>query len=201
MKKYLFIVIILILLGPRLAFGAFLVNGDGTVTDTSTRLMWELATVGPMDTMAAWYYCHGLPLAGYNDWFVPNREQLVTLMDDMHTYSAIYWSSECLFPRLPDVCFFSDQYWAFDFANGVWDLYWGNNLHYVRACRYARFEDLEIAAKSDIIKNLLDKFSAFFVFNTLITCGTNVIPTNTPLEYPKKSISISSPKSLNTELL
>lgn len=61
--------------------------------------------------------------------------------------------------------------------------------------------NLKIDAKVILLKIYGTNVPPFFVFNTLITCGTNVIPTNTPLEYPKKSISISSPKSLNNELL
>lgn len=60
------------------------INGDGTVTDTSTGLMWQQGTAGPMSWEAAISYCGGLSLAGHDDWRLPNRNELQSLVDYTH---------------------------------------------------------------------------------------------------------------------
>ncbi len=62
----------------------FVDNGDGIVTDTFNGLMWQQATGGFMDWEDALYYCEGLSLAGHDDWRLPNRNELQSLVD----YSA-----------------------------------------------------------------------------------------------------------------
>ena len=47
-------------------------NGDGTVTDTATGLMWtKNANHGPMTYAAAVAYCDNLVTNGYSDWRLP----------------------------------------------------------------------------------------------------------------------------------
>ncbi len=60
----------------------YMVNGDGTVTDRFTGLMWQQATSqNEMDWEAALTYCEELSLAGYDDWRLPNRNELQSLVD------------------------------------------------------------------------------------------------------------------------
>lgn len=66
-------------------------NGDGTVTDNVTGLVWTQGTDtsgdGEMDASdklsseAAADYCESLSLAGYDDWQLPSIKQLYSLMD------------------------------------------------------------------------------------------------------------------------
>ncbi len=58
-------------------------NGDGTVTDVSTGLMWEKdsADAGQMAWQAAIARCETLPLAGKDDWRLPDVNELVSLAD------------------------------------------------------------------------------------------------------------------------
>jgi hypothetical protein len=57
-------------------------NGDGTVTDTSTGLMWQQATApGTYTWQQALAYCENLILADYDDWRLPNRNELQSLVD------------------------------------------------------------------------------------------------------------------------
>ena len=58
-------------------------NGDGTVTDNNTGLMWtKSANFGdPRNWDAAGGYCEGLPLAGVNDWRLPALSELKSLVD------------------------------------------------------------------------------------------------------------------------
>ena len=57
-------------------------NGDGTITDAATGLMWQKNDSG--DTYnweEALAYCDSLELAGYSDWKLPNSKQLQSLVD------------------------------------------------------------------------------------------------------------------------
>ena len=51
-------------------------NGDGTVTDNGTGLMWQKATAGPMNWNDARSYASGLSLGGHSGWGLPNRDEL-----------------------------------------------------------------------------------------------------------------------------
>ena len=119
-------------------------NGDGTVTDTTTWLMWSKENVGSKGKWeSADKACSALRLAGYEDWRMPTRWELLTLSDDTRHSPAI------------DVSFFpetkSDWYWsstpcAWDpscawivhFSSGCADCYRRSDSAFVRAVRSAR---------------------------------------------------------------
>ncbi|NIP99572.1 MAG: DUF1566 domain-containing protein, partial [Nitrospinaceae bacterium] len=71
----------------------FIDNQDGTVTDVQTGLMWTREDTWL--TEAQWVswdealrYTHDLSyrkFAGYNDWRLPEQEELLTLVDNEHT--------------------------------------------------------------------------------------------------------------------
>ena len=83
----------------------FVINGDGTVTDTSTGLIWQQETTDNMTWEDALTYCENLSLAGHDEWRLPNRNEMQTLLDYVSVYpaidttifpdtiSSIYWSS------------------------------------------------------------------------------------------------------------
>ena len=53
---------------------AYIDNGNGTVTDIETKLMWQQTAVDEMTPYyATSYYCPGLSLAGYKDWRLPTH--------------------------------------------------------------------------------------------------------------------------------
>jgi hypothetical protein len=66
-------------------------NGDGTVTDNVTGLMWQQSPdtnedgqIGAPDKLSyaeAGVYCENLTLAGYDDWRLPDIKTLYSLMD------------------------------------------------------------------------------------------------------------------------
>ncbi len=57
-------------------------NGDGTVTDHATGLMWAKADSSkPMDWPAALAWCENLDLAGHDDWRLPNAKELQSIVD------------------------------------------------------------------------------------------------------------------------
>jgi len=88
-------------------FDNFIDNGDGTVTNTDTGLMWQ-KDIDPDSTynwQQALSYCDNLTLAGYSDWRLPNSSELQSVIDytrlkpaiDItyfpNTVSSYYWSS------------------------------------------------------------------------------------------------------------
>lgn len=56
-------------------------NGDGTITDTDTELMWTQVPSSAMNWTSAISYAEGLTTGGYNDWRLPNIKELQTLVD------------------------------------------------------------------------------------------------------------------------
>ena len=60
-------------------------NGDGTMTDNLTGLMWTKDASLPNVTMEYWNqaidYCDNLTLAGYSDWRLPNVNELESLVN------------------------------------------------------------------------------------------------------------------------
>jgi hypothetical protein len=98
----------------------FVDNGDGTVTDTCTGLMWqkdtadtngdqEISLADKVPWEEALQYCETLELAGHNDWRLPNLRALQSIVDHGRSRPAIdpvfsvvigqyYWSSSSYVP-------------------------------------------------------------------------------------------------------
>ena len=61
---------------------AFADNGDGTVTDSATGLMWAQAdSIIGMDWESALAYAESSELAGHTDWRLPNTKELQSIVD------------------------------------------------------------------------------------------------------------------------
>jgi len=138
-------------------------NGDGTVTDAITGLMWQKDTApGTYTWQEALAYAEGLMLAGYSNWRLPNRNELQTLVDysrynqtidpllASNTVSSVYWSSttKASSTNLAWIVYFS-------YGNVGADLVLHNKLNsfYVRAVRAGQsgaFDDLDHFVISDI---------------------------------------------------
>ena len=89
--------------------GRFVDNGDGTVTDNCTGLMWQKDTGNrgnPLHWCDALAYCEVLSLGGHDDWRLPNVRELQSIVDYGRTSPSInpvfgalsssYWSSTSL---------------------------------------------------------------------------------------------------------
>ena len=80
-------------------------NGDGTVTDNVTGLMWQQAVPA---TKYAWAdavaYCPTLTLAGHSDWRLPSIIELVSIVDLGQSKPSI---NSTYFPSTP-----SDFFWS-----------------------------------------------------------------------------------------
>lgn len=62
--------------------GSFVDNGDGTLTDTCTGLMWQKQRApGMYAWRQALQYCEDLTLAGHTDWRLPNLRELRSIVD------------------------------------------------------------------------------------------------------------------------
>ena len=91
--------------GQELSFGNLTDNGDGTVTDANTGLMWQQGEGGQKTWEDAISYSEGLSLAGYTDWRLPNIKELESITDDTlynptidtnffpGAHASPYWSS------------------------------------------------------------------------------------------------------------
>jgi hypothetical protein len=131
-------------------------NGDGTVTDSRTGLMWQKCNAGQNfetncienATTDSWSnalgYCNGLTLPpGVNsDWRLPNVKELESLTDDAiynpaidttfftHNCSSFYWSSTTGVGS-------SASAWYVSFYGGSVDDYSNSRLQCVRCVRAA----------------------------------------------------------------
>jgi len=60
----------------------FVDNGDGTISDLATGLMWQMADDGQTrDWEDALSYAESLDLAGYDDWRLPDVKELQSIVD------------------------------------------------------------------------------------------------------------------------
>ena len=121
-------------------------NGDGTVTDTSTGLMWQQDTArdgqgnyDPMTWEEALAYCESRTIGGHTDWRLPTIKELRSLVDHTkydpaidalhfpNTVASVYWSST---PFTYVTCLT----WIIDFYNGGTGS-GSETYYYVRAVR------------------------------------------------------------------
>jgi hypothetical protein len=91
---------------------AYADNGDGTVMDTVTGLMWQQAVPATTYTWAdAVAHCTTLTLAGHDDWRLPSRIELVSIGDDSQRTAE---TDSTAFPRTP-----SGYFWSSSRVTGV----------------------------------------------------------------------------------
>ena len=114
-------------------------NGDGTITDLKTGLMWEQRHSGSTYTWEeAVNAVAESRFAGYSDWRLPVMWELITIVDYSRSGPAIdpifkavadnYWSATTYAPN-PDVA------WQVNFNIGLVDFDDKNFTRYVRAVR------------------------------------------------------------------
>jgi pimeloyl-ACP methyl ester carboxylesterase len=140
---------------PQVGAANLVDNGNGTVTDNRTGLMWQQGEPGSMTWGNALSYCEGLSLGGYSDWRLPNIKELESLTDDTRYSPAIdtsffpnayayYWSSTTY-------AFYPDRAWYVFFKYGyvyVSDKYFAGN--YVRCVRGGQSGSLGLFDHFDI---------------------------------------------------
>jgi hypothetical protein len=148
------------LLATPLAQAALSANADGTVTDTTTGLVWDQCAYGLSGATCAsgtaFYGTWANALAqataanalnggvghkGFNDWRVPNKNELESIVKrDTHSPAI----DATVFPNTPTSGYFwtSTTYapypagaWIVDFDNGNTDAYYKTNDFFVRLVR------------------------------------------------------------------
>jgi len=67
----------------------FINNGDGTVTDTITGLMWQKKDGGEMTIENATIYCDTLTLGGYTDWRLPTAKEAFSINNLQYVNPAL----------------------------------------------------------------------------------------------------------------
>jgi len=80
MKHVLAIIVSMIMVLSTAANAEMIDNGDGTITDTVTEMVWESRS-GYLKYEDACDYCDNLVSGGNDDWRLPNIEELATLPD------------------------------------------------------------------------------------------------------------------------
>ncbi len=110
--------------------GRFVDNGNGTVTDNCTGLMWQQDTADvrdPISNTLVWCdaieYCDKLFFAGYDDWRLPNARELQSIVDYGRQEPAI----DPVFAALPQYYWSSTTYLQGN--NDAWGV--GFNVGYV----------------------------------------------------------------------
>ncbi len=67
---------------PNYGVNNFNDNGNGTITDQATGLMWQQSDSGAgLNWADALAYCENLNYAGYDDWRLPNAKELQSIVD------------------------------------------------------------------------------------------------------------------------
>ena len=133
------------------AHAGFVHNGNGTVTDSSTGLIWQQDTArdgeGNCDTMTwqeALAYCEALNLGGHTDWRLPTIKELGSLVDLSrylpsinttyfpNTVLSFYWSSTTIARGM-------DHAWGVQFDDGADLVDSKSDSGYVRAVHEGEF--------------------------------------------------------------
>jgi len=122
------------------SFDNLIINGDGTVTNENTGLMWQQTDAGPMTWDNTLSYSENLSLAGFTDWRLPTIEELRSIVDHSRYYPAVnstffpdtklsaYWSSSSR-AEAPNYA------WPVGFSFGDGYNYVKIDTHYARSVR------------------------------------------------------------------
>ena len=107
----------------------FVVNADGTVTDTGTGLMWKRAAEGKFTFDEAVERFVGKDeFAGFNDWRLPTIDELKTLL----------LGDREAFPDMPD------ELWSGSLYAGYSSLAWFVDFYYGLAGNDVRYDALGV---------------------------------------------------------
>jgi len=129
--------------------GNYTNNGDGTVSDSSTSLMWQREDD---DTKRSWdsstSYCSISTLANYTDWRLPTLEELESLIDpDYDPDDPVSAANPAIdytaFPNTNQSAYWSitpneendSRAWRVDFSGGVSSSYYKTSNNYARCVR------------------------------------------------------------------
>ena len=180
--------------GTPLPLSSFIDNGNSTVTDNTTGLMWEQKTDDgssrDKDIKRTWneslQYCEDLVLGGYSDWRLPTSREQERIVDTgksnpavdtqffPNTQNAIYWSgTSCAgchkFKALSIDYSDGEMYFGVKYRDGVY----GEN--YERCVRGGQCIDLDedtVCDNFDNCPNICNQSSLMLMVTSWVTCVT-----------------------------
>ena len=130
------------------ASAEFIDNGDGTIVDNNTGMVWQKAFAkGDHDTSNR--YCEQADTGGYYDWRIPTLSELQIIIDPTRNNPSIYPEFSCESDK-----FWSDTHssnsnslWVVNFSNGEASIGSGK---YVRCIRNGKFENNCATLENDL---------------------------------------------------
>ena len=108
--------------GPQLSYRD---NGNGTVSDLNTGLMWQ-ADDGYYKSKEAQDYCEGLNLGDYDDWRVPNISELFSIVKYGGAPPLI--DTDYFFGTNPSSSYWSNTFVKSNYPNSVWIVYFRDGI-------------------------------------------------------------------------
>ena len=104
----------------------FIDNGDGTVVDLATGLMWiKNPSEAGIGSSMSWYdainACENLNFAGWDDWRMPNINELMSIVDHSR-YDPAWDTMFFAYPPDPWTAFWSSTTVA-PWMDGAWGIY------------------------------------------------------------------------------
>jgi hypothetical protein len=122
----------------------FIDNKNGTVSDTTTGLMWQQgSSAQAMSWQQSLAYCEDMAFAGYTDWRLPNVHELQSIVDNTRYNPSI---NTGYFPSTVSTYYYTSttknnqtaKAWTVMFDYGFVDFYFGGNkdtAYYARCVR------------------------------------------------------------------
>lgn len=131
--------------GATLPASVYIDNLNGTVTDQTTRLVWEkTSSVSVMTWKDALAYCENQTTGGHDDWRMPNIQELNSLVDFTRIYPAP--SIDPIFP-VPSAPY--ESYWSNTtvlFSSDYYSLAWYITFDHGQA-QYGNLKTASIKAR------------------------------------------------------
>lgn len=125
----------------------FVNNGDGTITDTLTKLTWKQCSEGQSGgkcetgsaTTLTWAEARKTAadstFAGKKDWRLPTIKELATIVEYQCTMPAINMT---VFPAIPTMNYWSSSLYA-GYSEGAWNLNFNDGVHDNANMRYGLY--------------------------------------------------------------
>ncbi|MFH0729814.1 MAG: DUF1566 domain-containing protein [Pseudomonadota bacterium] len=127
--------------GDSAVSGRMIDNGDGTITDKVTGLMWQKQDDGIIRSWeSALTHCETLSIADYDDWRMPNIKELTSIVDFCERYPSV---DTTFFPNTAASPYWSassragspEGAWIIDFSDGDGDADSKSSMYNVRGVR------------------------------------------------------------------
>ncbi len=168
---------------PTILPNHFTDNGDGTITDTTTQLIWQkVPNAAAITWEQAIGYSENLTLAGFSDWRLPNIKELQSLNDESVLNPSVntnyfgtigiknYWSSTTLLPNASNLS--NAWYWNTQFGITTYDS--KTNANYVICVRGipTNLANHQVVNETNSIKVVPNPFTSKF---NVITTSSNEV--------------------------